>query len=105
MYKRPFAIMECRGTPPLKNMTEEHDLPLPEWFVAHPLALRHLGGVVGRFKRVCCRRQALEIAAVVFVCLASVSNDGYPMPVSLLHRGEKGSISDGMGALTKGIPQ
>ena len=105
MYKRPFAVMECRGIHSLRNMTKEHDLSVPKWFVAHPLALRRLGGVVGRFKRVCCRRQALEIAAVVFVCLARVSNDGYLMPISLLHRGEKGCISDGMGALTKGIPQ
>ena len=72
------AIIECRETPPLKTMIDENDLSLPKWFITYALVLRYLRPVVDRFERIRRRRQALKIAAVMFICLRSVSNGSSP---------------------------
>lgn len=63
-----------------KTMDDGHDLSLPERLITYALIFRHLRPVIDRLERIRGRRQALKIAAMMFICLQTISNNSSPSP-------------------------
>lgn len=84
----------------LKALIDEKDLSLPKRFITYALVLRYLRTIVGRFERIRSRGQALEKAAMMFICLRTVSNGSSLSPAPKIY-----GISCSGSRLTKGRPQ